>query len=270
MNDQLEKRLIEDLEKSGFGSEMKALRAFLSYGWVATGFANYHDLDHEETRELDLQAATVEWENSASGKELLVGFYIIAEVKKSETPWIVFKEKPGLFASDSWNNLVYTKNLPCEPRQLVEPLSRHCIFTELKWRAHGIHEAFKRPNSHSRWYPAFVKVSKAAETFYKKCFADSEERLQEPTQAPDRDIQFKFFKPIVILDGVLIAASLTKLGEISLEEIKYAPLEFAFQSRNYRKGNYLVDIVTLGGLQEYIDICDDRHVAVYEYLKSLA
>jgi hypothetical protein len=268
MNDGLEKKLTEDLEKSGFRSEMKAIREFLRAGWVCTGFANYFDLDLETTRELDLHAATVEYEGMAGGRELLVAFYIDAEVKKSEKPWVVFKEQADMFTRDSWNNLIYCKNLPCEKKALSETISKNSIFTKLGWKAYGIHESFKKPEAPSRWYPAFVKVSKASEASHTKCLNEYEQRLAKTTT--DKFIDFRFYKPVVILDGILVAANLTKSGDISLEEVKYAPLEFAFKSKNYQRGTYIVDIVTLNSLEEYIDICDDRHSAIFEHLKSLA
>ena len=103
MNPEFEKEIIADLEKSGFSSELRAIRTFLSCGWGCTGFANYFDLDQELVTGVDLYA----WKDKEVHQEKLrygVQFRIDAEVKKAEkNPWIVFKEKSDHVIDDHIN-----------------------------------------------------------------------------------------------------------------------------------------------------------------------
>ncbi len=53
---ELEKKIVDDLEKSGFGTEMRALKIFLDAGWTCQGSPSFYDKDNHQTREFDLQA----------------------------------------------------------------------------------------------------------------------------------------------------------------------------------------------------------------------
>jgi hypothetical protein len=77
-------------------------------------------------------------------------------------------------------------------------------------------------------------------------------------------------KPIVILDGILLAASLSDTGEVSIEEIQFAPVQFYYKSKHCEKGVYLVDIVTLKGLEEYIRMSERRHQNIFDEVEYLA
>jgi hypothetical protein len=70
-------------------------------------------------------------------------------------------------------------------------------------------------------------------------------------------------KPVIILDGILIAASLSEDGQINIEEVPFAPLEFIYRSKHCRKGIYLIDIVTLSHLQDYLEHVSRRHNALF-------
>lgn len=86
MNTELEKQVIEDLEKSGFSSELRSIKTFIVNGWRCTGFANYFDLDQEQVRAVDLRAAYVKGGTTLNGISIRVEYHIEGEVKKSEKP----------------------------------------------------------------------------------------------------------------------------------------------------------------------------------------
>jgi hypothetical protein len=79
-----------------------------------------------------------------------------------------------------------------------------------------------------------------------------------------------FVKPIIILDGRLFAASLLDSADISVEEIRFTSFEFYYKSKHCSKGLYLVDIVTLDGLEEYIRLSETRHQRIFDKVESLA
>lgn len=271
MNPELEKKLVEDLEKSGFGSEMRAMKSFLSCNWHCTGFADYFDLDIEQTRQIDLHAYKPMSKEIDKENRVRIEFFIEAEVKKSEKPWIVFKEPVNAFLfSDAWGNLVDHYNFGFEPHKLSDAMTNDSLSQILGWNAYGIHESFKRPEAPSRWYPAFATVCKAAESTFEKNFSYYREQKEKGRVLYERDVHgLLFVKPVVILDGMLFAASLTETAEISLEEIKFAPVEFTYKSRNCQKGKYHVDIVALSNLEEYIALSERRQKAMLNALASL-
>jgi hypothetical protein len=91
MNEDLKKKLLSDLGQTGFYSEMQALDKFSNRKWDCSGGNTYIDHDQDKVREIDIVAMRFRnlLVNEKNRNWLLVGFYIIAEVKKSKSPWIV-------------------------------------------------------------------------------------------------------------------------------------------------------------------------------------
>lgn len=273
MNPEFEKKVIADLEKSGFSSELRAIRTFLSCGWGCTGFANYFDLDQELITGVDLYA----WKDKEERHERLrygVQFRIDAEVKKSEkNPWIVFKEKSDHVIDDHINNLTHICGLV--PFSLRHAMAQDSTYSQLRWKAYGIHEGFKDPSAPSRSYSAMIKACKSAETTLKAASAYYKEFEEGSKDREDNEHAFKerfvvLVKPIVILDGILLAASLSDTGQISVEDIQFAPVQFYYKSKHCEKGVYLVDIVTIGGLEDYIRMSERRHQNIFDEVEHLA
>jgi hypothetical protein len=272
MNPEFEKKVIADLEKSGFSSELRAIRTFLSCGWACTGFANYFDLDQELITGVDLYA----WKDKEVRHERLrygVQFRIDAEVKKSEKPWIVFKEESDHVIDDHINNLTHICGLV--PFSLRHAMAQDSAYSQLRWKAYGIHEGFKDPNAPSRSYSAMIKACKSAEHTLKVSSAYYREFEERSKDREDDDRSYKehfvvFVKPIVILEGILLAAGLSDTGQISIEEIQFAPVQFYYKSKHCEKGIYLVDIVTLEGLKEYIRMSERRHQNIFDEVEHLA
>jgi len=258
MNEELKSKLEADLKKSGFASEMEAIKVFLGKDWGCRGGYHYFDEDEKKNRETDLVAWRVTTVKRPGDQYLVIACHIVAEVKKTERPWIVFKrDHTHLFdALDAWNNLTHTVNLPCEPFHLSPVLSAHGLLEMLGWKAYGIHESFKKPDTPSRWYPAFVSVCKAAEHELK---VQSKSDLKIETWH-----KFDLIKPILILDGPLIAASLTESGELQLEETDFAPFEFAYKSQAATKDSYRIDVVRLNALGKYVELTDKRMDAIMQ------
>jgi hypothetical protein len=76
-------------------------------------------------------------------------------------------------------------------------------------------------------------------------------------------------KPVIILDANLLAADVSDKGEISVEEIDFATIEFQYQSKHCKKGRYLIDIVRLEKLQNYITLLQKRFDTIYLKIEEL-
>lgn len=272
MDHQFEQNIISDLEKSGFSSELRSIRQFLTCGWKCSGFANYVDRDQELITGVDLIA----WEDKEVSLERLrygVQFNITAEVKKSEKPWVVFKEHSKYVVDDHLKNLTHITGLtPCDLR---DDMSQDSVYSKLGWRAYGIHESFKDPKAPSRSYSAMIKACKAAESRLDACSAYYKEQEEHSKGSKNSEHLHKerfvvFVKPIVILDGRLFAASLSDSADISIEEIRFTSFEFYYKSKHCSKGLYLVDIVRLDGLEEYIRLAEARHQRIFDKVQHLA
>jgi hypothetical protein len=224
MNDDLASRIRSDLEKSGMRSELFARRIFIENGWSLSGGAAFLDRDEGKSREIDISAAKVGGIDDQSTRYCHCEFHVIAEVKKSERPWVVFKRVPPSWGRlCAWNNLIPRINLPCKPGKLADALSRSSLVSANGWEGTGIHESFKNPDQPSRWYSAFVSVSKAADGFAGEYAPDGAETTDDVISNPT---ELYFYQPLVILDGQLVAAELSESGELVLEEVQSAAFRF--------------------------------------------
>lgn len=255
MTTELVTKIIEDLKKSGFSSELLARKTFIEGGWSVNAGYGYLDKDEGKSREIDILATRLSTRKLGDKRILHSEFHICAEVKKTEKPWIVFDQQTHPHSlSCAWNNLISVINLPCNTPRLASHLAKHSPIALNGWVASGIHESFKNPDQPSRWYSSFVSVSKAAEYYLENC----PEGNRETDNIMENPCEFHFIQPLVILNGPLYRATLGEQGEIEISEISTASFRFDYRSKSYDTGSYRVDLVTLQGLQQYLENIADR------------
>jgi hypothetical protein len=261
MPDELLEKVRADIQKSGFASEMVAAKTFLDAGWGCQPGKSYFDQDEGKTREIDLSLHTSPGKRSI--EEILFEYHVLAEVKKSERPWIVFSHDVGAYDKDAWNNPCVVWNLPCNPSEISPILAETSTRRNLPWKGYAVHEAFKDPSQPSRWYSAAVAACKAC--------ADniSSEAYSDKTRESWGSGTFLILSnPLVILDGVLIRASLDKEAELQLEYVNLAPLNFEFRTTALKHDSYRLDIVTLAGLPSFIERSNERVKKIYDFICS--
>ena len=264
MDEKFREKIIKDLEKSGFGSEMRAIREFLSRNWHCTGNFSYFDKDAQKSREGDLHASRIGSKDLGSRSSVVFWFHIAGEVKKSDNPWIVFKQPiRRLRVTDAYNNLIFFKHLPFSYVNLVEPLTEHCLLAKIEWEGYGIHESFKKPDKSSRWYSSFVSSCKAAEHILERNSEGKESDREISKDAFKNPPFFVFVKPVVVLDGPLLSAEITSTGKISIKEIDAAPFQFHFRTINYDRYSYPIDLVSLSALAKYIEKSEKRQDTIF-------
>ena len=263
LSDDLAKRISEDIQKSGFGSEMSAMKIFLDAGWGCNPGKSYFDHDEKKIREIDLEAycGKQDWSLENKGRNILFEYHVLAEVKKSERPWIVFSHEAGLGSCDGWDNPYVNWNLPCKLSDISPILANTSTRHELSWMGYNIHEAFKEPTQSSRWYSAAVSVCKAcADDFNHEAY--SEDMLK----GWGKDTFLAMANPIVILDGIMVRASLSKTAKVQLEQIDFAPFIFEFRTPALKRGSCRLDIVTLAGLPHFIKQTNKRIEKIYAFI----
>jgi hypothetical protein len=256
LDENLKNRISEDLHKSGFQSEMAAVEAFLVTGWQCEGSFTYRDRESNSSREIDLQATFTLSRARQRGGSVQCGLRVLAEVKKSEEPWVAFRERASSPTQllDAWNNLTYTLNLPTEQVALADALSQHSLLSTNGWKARGVHESFKRPSTPSRWYAAGVAACKAAESAL-----EAEAATLDPLRPNFSDsILFVLIKPIIILDGPFVSAHLKDGETLVIEEITSAAFRFQHRTSEYTRDSYSLDVVTMEALPAYIASSERR------------
>ena len=249
-------KIIKDLEKSGFSTELRARQIFIDSGWSVSAGYGYLDKDEDKSREIDIVATRVLGLKHGDKKYTHSEFHVCGEVKKSEKPWVVFDQHSHPFLlSCAWNNLISAINLPSNPSQLAETLKKSSPIRKNGWLGSGIHESFKNPDQPSRWYGSFVSVSKASEYYYDSISPDGAKQTDDILNNP---CEIHFVQPLVILNAPLFRARLSDEGEIVVEEINSAAFRFDYPSKHYKNSPYRVDVVRLEHLGEYLSLIERR------------
>jgi hypothetical protein len=264
MSAELEEKIRDDLAKAGMLSELRARKVFADAGWRVRGPGAYFDREEEKSREGDFYATRVLSSRGDGVPPIHLEFSAVAEVKKSERPWVVFKRPLEEFEHGcAWNNLIARVNLPCEPRALVASLTEHSLLRALGWEGAGIHESFKSPDQPSKWYSAFVSSLKWASHMKDEC-----PHSEDIHPGNDESVELYFFQPLVVLDGRLFSAELDSGSGIAVTEIKSAAFRFEYASKVYDKDSFRVDLVTVDGLSEYIPLLENRQSSIADGIKA--
>ena len=251
MDEGLRREVTEDLWKSGFGSELKAAQAFDGReSWsIATGTA-FFDPVLNLSRELDLTAYKHRFLQATDGDFLLnVSVSLIAEIKKSETPWVVLRSRQWKSPEElfSMNAIIRCTSGPSESDVRAQ-FRAACIISANKWFGHGVYEALqkkkrKEEREHGRWFAAAAKTCRASTVSRNEPLL----KFQEDTWVVD------YIQPVVVLDGHLLAANLeNNTQEIVVEEVPFASVRFEEHGPAHR-GVFVVDLVGLTSLSSYID-----------------
>ena len=276
MEKELRNRMIEDLQKSGFASEMAAMKIFWESGWSCQGAPAFFDRDEKTSRTTDLLARlSLEHDISKSkGRSQILNSSITAvcEVKKSATPWVLFRQPVDeihVMLNDGWANLIAKVNPTIPGPPMVSILAQEGLLMKCMWQGYHLHQSFKPPDQPTRWFSAMVTVCKAAEDALTSSIAYIPEKDDLAGERPLRPASglsslFDFIKPLVVLDGDLVAADIGKDGVPSLTEIGFAPFSFEYRSSAYTRGRYNVDIVRLTELPEYIAMLTRRLHTIFE------
>lgn len=263
-------KLAADLEKSGFGSEMRVLQTFHARSWRCNGGNSFFDLDEKISREYDVHAWLVSTHPATSGS-LRVFSHLAVEVKKSERPWVILQHAslPRWQLEGGWTDVLSRVfDFSREPTYLLDSFVRHSLTRELGWKGYGIHEAFKKPDQPSRWYSACITLAKAAEHILETSAdpKDSRPRLSaDPNHQPP---ELNTVQPILVLDGLLFRAGLTEAGVPEVVPISAAEIDFVFKTPEYRRSVYRIAVVTMDGLGKQLERLEARHRSLFNSLMN--
>jgi len=260
--DELEKKILEDIQKTGFASELRVISKLLEEGWKTDHGETYEDKDENKSREIDIVAHKPAYHPQIAFR---FNFTLVIEVKKSEQPWIVFTTDRKMQAA-GWRVMHKARN----DRKRTDPGSLFdidCIRPSdpraEKFRiGKAFHEAFKTNSDKSRIYGALIGASKAAHYFYHRfpvSFADFDVSAES---------ELSIYLPIVVVDGRLFEVFNDYDGAIRVQEQGYLPVEMSYSSPHYRTGawdaEFLPDIVTAAYFPDYLQALDAWRQSILE------
>lgn len=264
MNEDLSRKIKADLEKSGFAAEMEAARIAHSAGWQFFPGQSFIDPDSGKHRDLDLVVRKCKM---GGDQYFIFDYSLIVEVKKSTKPWVVMS-RPHTGHVGSFPVVSGNLARPWDERM---PLKRDGVADELGWFGYGVHEAFKDPKQPSRWYEAAITACEAAG--HNAASHYPEDRVPHP----EADYEFKastfderaeltIYKPVIVLDGTLVRASLDSEGDFDLDEVGFASTRIHLKNRGVGGYTHSVDVVTLGSWSEYLNRSDMEFSALANWM----
>lgn len=260
----LEEKILNDLDKTGFITELEIGEELHKKGWQPSHGQSYEDLDSNISREIDIHAHRHRYSKKAN---LYLTLYLIIEVKKdSKRPWVVFTTKERFLGGLGWRNAHVLRNhrIPLEgssssrARTLLNASGVIKNNPKVNYPRVGkaYHEAFKDPGEKSKIYESLISASKA--TFYLRSLHDPGKEHTEERFNPKKSVEASLYLPVVVLDGNLYEVYLSNKGEKVIEKVGCLPIQFNFSSPNYGETSYdrdlefFPDIVTKENLGNYL------------------
>ena len=224
MSENLESKVKNWLESTGFPLEMKVAAEFRSVGFDVRQSASYADQQTDKAREIDVLATDPD--------ELgIVRISFVIECKASSKPWVILCSESAL---ENYNRLLaFGLTSPAARESLAEGIprahSRVSRFVLIENRAgYGMREALGSKEND----PAYA----AANSVLKACHSLT--RQDNPNQT-DR-LCFSF--PVIVVDSPLFECTLTSEGGLHLKEVQKSA--FLFSTRLPDSVGCLVHVVT--------------------------
>jgi hypothetical protein len=269
---ELERKILEDLAKTGYPVEIRACMMLQADGWSVTHNPVYLDIEERKGREIDLRAIRGWWTQRSKPPAHFVLCELFVECKKSDKPWVFFVT-PVLEAEPTLNCIRFSSGIENllwprgeEEQQVVDwdfLRSSHMYFSA-ETRARTYYEAFKGQEKGERSPAIFSALSVAT-----KALLHHSSQLKQTMDDVDVSSMLTFFwYPVVLFNGPLYEATVPLTGDISLAPSSHVQVDFSYIAASADPSaqgeRFLVDIVHESYLPHYLA----RHTAFHEGLVS--
>ena len=276
MDEELKNKIIADITKTGFPSELKVASSLRSAHWTCEQNLTYNDFEAGRSREIDLKARKY---FNRKGEKFSCAINLIIEVKKSSRPWVIFTinnspsyfdfKGPGYGIIHSRKNISFSdlaaKDLMHDfPRNLTNIIGTN------------FYEAFKSPDEPSKIYEALMSSIKA--TFFQAFKSNG--LLNEPKQTiitadillqqtPDKHRHIEVYIPVVIVDGVLCTSTLSEDQTIELTETFYVPVQMSHSVSPYDTYYlYHPEVISLNYIPNFLKSLDNWGDSLLHFLRQ--
>ena len=240
----MEEKLLKDIKKTGYHSELKAASILEKNGWFVIQNSYYLDREENKGREIDIIAVN---SITTSSSRKSVNLRVVIEVKRSvKNQWVIFTSPYGGL-DKIFQFMEMTSDLPksSDDNVIKEVVSGH-IMSQFERIGRSGYVAFKGSNQSNDIFKAQLTVSKALlET---KSVDEKSNRKQSPDNR-----SLSLYIPIIIFDGLLFECYLEDGGELKIHKSDHLPLRSYFTSSEYGEKNLFIDVVTLEGFEPYLN-----------------
>lgn len=242
------KKIKDDINKTGFPSEIVAGDILLRDGRETEYNVYYIDLDENKGREIDIIATTPIFNEN---HQIYLEHSLICAVKKSVKPWIIFSTEeifepgskiPDITASEGIGGIISSDDLTNKSTvQFFERFGR------------SYYVAFRGNNTEI--FDALCSSVKASEASRMRF----EKQSKEDGGMTIGGLTWRvlcIYEPLVILDGQMFEAFLDPAKRLVIQEATHLPIRFGYLSNNYRHSEnsfgYVVEVVTIDKLNQLL------------------
>jgi hypothetical protein len=233
--------LLKDIKKTGYPTELKASNLFEKKDWKISENEYFIDEDEKKGREIDLHAHT----NIYIKEPFHIYFWsmLSVEIKKSKKPWVIFTSNKRMTDTGGYGLLNHMHNINKDFLSYKDIMKEHPS-SEFIRLGRTEHVAFTK-NNNPQIFSAILSSVKASIEQHRIAKEHKEAFNEESYDAT-------FYSPVVLVDGKLFESYIDENNNIKLEESDHIVYSFNYVSPKYSNKQYLVDIVTLNGLNNYL------------------
>lgn len=232
--------IIKDINKTGYPTEMKVVNMFQKRKWNCSENQYFIDQDENKGREIDLKAHTNNYYEESG--PICCWSMLSVEIKKSEKPWVIFTTNRRDTDTGGYGLLNHRNNINSSNLSYKDIMRKYPGKSTRIGRNEYVALA---KDGHPQIYNAILSAVKSA---------IEDHRLAEDHKEAYSDSSFDivFYTPVVVLSGKLFQAYLNPDNVIEISPSNHIVYNLNYSSPSYNRKSYLVDIVTVEGLENYI------------------
>jgi hypothetical protein len=275
----LEEKIQEDLQKTGYPTEIVSASIMQQRGWHVLHNPSYLDDTEYKNREFDIWAVRTLQIEKPFADILSVSVCLITECKKSDKPWVFFTtpEKHGAYILGrviKWRleeQQVFTSH-----SLLKDKSGRQSIITDNQLRE--FHHYFKSDRLARTFYePLKGEKFKASPHIYDAIMSVIKATLFHNQDDP-KENWLRIYYPVVIFSGNLFEAQVDEKKSIKLTPVEHLQLSFNYKRpsspvptienqsiwNNYHE--FIIDVVHEKYLDSFLHLIENEQDILADHL----
>jgi len=245
MTDNIESRIINEINKSGFPLELRVTELLRSRGYSTDQSVYFVDNDEGKGREFDIYSRKISFQKKKKQNWFAENIFTI-ECKKSDKPWVIFTSP-----KDGDDDNIFDYDMMAEVNLEIPVWSVETIWQTVIEPINEVSPLFDHPR-HGRTYFIPFTNSEAGDAIYKALTTSVKAAVAIKDKGRFGGHCLSFYYPTIVLQGRLFESYLEN-GNSQLSEVEILPVRFTYQSAQYNPIRYIVPIVTEKALKKYLE-----------------
>lgn len=259
MSEQLEPKIIKDIQKTGFPTEIVSASIMRHRGWKVINNTSYWDENEGKSREFDILAYN---DVILQNQNIAVRINLICECKKSEKPWVFFMTEEK-YDSSKLSELIKSNEIKKQLSDIsyidiiadINMLKLH-HYRKFSYLARTFYELFKGKENadHSTIIYSAIMSSIKSTLYLREYFSENK--------------NFVIFYPVIIFNGNLFEAYVSSDKSVDLKSSKHIQLSFRYivgksvnksvYEKNENHQQFIIDVVHDQYIDDFLQLIEDE------------